>query len=65
MGSALDRKGYPHKKGIEKLSSQEIKELRVQIAVKKEVIDYEKQLYDSLSFYANKSILLIEDHQHD
>jgi hypothetical protein len=65
MGSGLDRKGYPHKMGIEKLSTQDIKELRVQLAVKKEVIDYEKQLYDSLSFYANKSILLIEDGKHN
>lgn len=61
LGRGLDRKGYPHKMGIEKLSSQDLKELRIQLAVKTEVIDYEKQLYDSLAFYANKSVKLIEE----
>ena len=60
MGRGLNRKGYPYKIGIEKLSSQDLKELRIQLAIKMEVIDYEKQLYDSLALYANKSIKLIE-----
>ena len=46
--------------GIKKISNEDIKELRVQLVTKFDIIDYEKQLFDSLNFYANKSIQLIE-----
>ena len=59
-GKGLPKKGFPYKMGIKKISHEDIKELRVQLVTKFDIIDYEKQLFDSLNFYANKSIQLIE-----
>ena len=59
-GKGLPKKGFPYKMGIKKISNEDIKELRVQLVTKFDIIDYEKQLFDSLNFYANKSIQLIE-----
>jgi hypothetical protein len=59
-GKGLPKKGFPYKMGIKKISDEDIKELRVQLVTKFDIIDYEKQLFDSLNFYANKSIQLIE-----
>ena len=64
MGKGLPKKGFPYKMGIEKISPQDVKALRVQLVTKFDIIDYEKQLFDSLSFYANKSMILIEDDTH-
>ena len=59
-GKGLPKTGFPYKMGIKKISDEDIKELRVQLVTKFDIIDYEKQLFDSLNFYANKSIQLIE-----
>lgn len=59
-GKGLPKRGFPYKMGIEKVSDENIKELRVQLLTKFDIIDYERQLFDSLHFYANKSIQLIE-----
>ncbi len=59
-GKGLPKKGIPYKMGIKKISDVEIKELRVLLVTKFDIIDYERQLFDSLNFYANKSIQLIE-----
>ena len=59
-GKGLPRKGFPTKMGIEKISAENIKELRVMLVTKFAYIDYENQLYDSLHFYAEKSVQLIE-----
>lgn len=59
-GKGLPKKGFPYKIGIKKIASEDIQTMRVQLATKHDIIDYEKQLYDSLYFYADKSVKLIE-----
>jgi len=61
-GKGIPMKGFPNKIGIEKIEANDIKDLRVLLITKLNVIDYEKQLYDSLYFYANKSVHLIDKH---
>ncbi len=50
----------PNKMGIERIDPSDVKYLRVLLVTKFDVINYEKQLYDSLNFYAKKSIDEIE-----
>jgi len=59
-GKIIPVKGFPKKMGIEKVAESDIKDLRVQLATKSNIIDYERQLFDSLYFYADKSVKLIE-----
>jgi hypothetical protein len=60
-GKGLPKKGFPYKIGIKKIADNDIQFLRVQLATKRDIIDYEKELFDSLNFYADKSVKLIED----
>lgn len=60
-GKGVPKKGFPNKIGIEKVADSDIKDLRVQLATKSNIIDYERQLFDSLYFYADKSVKLINN----
>ena len=56
----IPTKNLPYKMGIDEIKKEDVKELRVLLANKTTLLDHANIVLDSMHFYANKSIQLIE-----
>lgn len=61
----IPAQSLPYKMGIDEIKKEDIKELRVLLANKTTLLDHANIVLDSMNFYANKSIQLIEKQVED